>query len=210
MGELPGDQSINVIRRPPRVVYVALSAAVLGLLTLLLAACGEAQPAARSAASTSASAIPSGLVKAAATANISDVKRIGPAGPNHLGFFSGSDQSGQTVVAIASDNEISPFVPEQHMTDYLASNKLYVHSADSGSGGTVDSREVLGEVSPDVARVAIQLQGGGTTAVPLVDQAFVYSSTDPSMFAAAVVAYDAAGKALATKELGPATAPPSG
>jgi len=199
-----------MIRRPPRVAYAALSGAVVALLTLLLAGCGEAQPAARSAASTSASAIPSGLVKAAATAGISNVKRTGPAGPNHLGFFSGSDQSGQTVVAIASDNEISPFVPQQHMTAYLASNKLYVHSADSGSGGTVDSREVLGEVSPDVARVAIQLQGGETNAVPLVDQAFVYSSSDPSMFASAVVAYDAEGKVLATKDLGPAAAPAGG
>jgi hypothetical protein len=96
------------------------------------------------------------------------------------------------------------------MDAYLASNKLYVHSADSGSGGTVDSREVLGEVSPDVARVAVQLQGGGTTAVPLADQAFVYTSNDPSMFASAVVAYDAAGKVLATKDLGPATAPSGG
>jgi hypothetical protein len=210
MGELPGDQSIIVIRRHSRAFSVVLAATVLGLLPLLLAACGNAEPAGRPAASTSASAIPAGLVKAAATADISNVKRIGPAGPNHLGFFSGSDQSGQTVIAVASDNEISPFVPRQHMVDYLASNKLYVHSADSGSGGTVDSRWVLGEVSPDVARVAIQLQGGGTSAAPLVDQAFVYSSSEPSMFASAVVAYDAEGKVLATKDLGPAAAPAGG
>lgn len=210
MGELSGDQSAVVIGRPSTARSVALSAGVVGLLTLLLAACGGARPAARSAPGASDAAIPAGLARAAATANIANVKRIGPVGPDRLGFFSGNDQSGQTVVAIASDNEVSPFVPQQHLADYLASNKLYVHSADSGSGGTVDSRVVLGQVSPDVARVVIELEGGGTTAVPLVDQTFVYTSNDPSTFASAVDAYDAAGKALATKDLGPATAPPSG
>jgi hypothetical protein len=195
--------------RPRRAVSQAVLAAVLGSLAFLLAACGGASPVSQSA-STTVATIPPGLVEAAAEAHVSDLRRIGPAGPNDLGFFAGTDESGQAVVALASDSVVNSFVPQQHMTDYLTSNHLYVYSTDSGSGSSVTSRDVLGQVSPDVARVAIELQGGATTDARIVDQSFVYTATDPSAFATTLIAYDASGQVLARHTISPPTAPATG
>jgi len=115
--------------------------AVFGLVAVSITACGGNQRSGSPAGRAPASTVPPGLIQAARAAHVTDLRRVGPIGPADLGFFSGNDQSGQAVVAIASDNEVSPFVPQQHLADYLASNKLYVHSADSGSGPSVASRD---------------------------------------------------------------------
>jgi hypothetical protein len=156
---------------------------------------------------TSSAAIPGAMVRFAADSHVTGLDRLGPATSTGLGWFSGTNAAGQTVVAVGSPREFGPFVP----LDYALRADLDVFSEDGGSTLTsVDWRELAGLVGPNVERVEVVLQGGGTRTTPLAEHAFVYSGASPDPLPVKVVAYDDTGAVVATKDLPSLAAPGAG
>jgi hypothetical protein len=174
-------------------------------LAALTASCGGAAlllstgPAAPSAAeATSSGAIPTAVAQFAAASGVTHLGRLGPTSSSRLGLFSGRNAAGEQVVAVGLSSGFGPFVP---LKNALRDSDLVAYSGDSGSTmSSVDSREVVGLVSPSVSRVEVVLQDGSTRGVQLVGQGFAYSAATPEPFPVRVVAYNSAGATVGSKD----------
>lgn len=195
---MPRLQHVQHFGRRGRLVLAAATATVVGALILFFSLNGSRVSVSASANASSSAAIPVAIAKYAAGRGVTDVGRFGPADSSKLGWFSGRDAAGNEVVAVAVSDSISPFVP---LGKVLKGQKLVAYSGDSGATlNSVDSREVVGLVASDVARVDAVLQDGSRIRIPLIDRAFVYSAIAPAPFPLRVVGYDATGAEVGSKD----------